>query len=56
VKFDQHARPIEHAAIRRAVADVQLAVLPGADHLLLFARSESVNRLLIDFLDGDGTR
>lgn len=42
------------AALQGAIPDAQLAVLPGADHFLLFQKAELANRLILDFLDPSG--
>ncbi len=42
---------VEHAAaMRRAMPDARLAVLPDADHFLLFSQPDLATRLLLDFL------
>ncbi len=48
---DRDGVTIEHAAaIRRAIPDARLAVLPKADHFLLFEHADLANRLILDFL------
>jgi pimeloyl-ACP methyl ester carboxylesterase len=50
---DNDVLTIEHAAeMRRAIPTAQLAVVPGADHGLMFARPDLVNRLILEFLEG----
>ncbi len=48
---DDDVVTIEHAAaMKRAIPEAQLAVVPGADHFLLFQKPELANRLILDFL------
>jgi pimeloyl-ACP methyl ester carboxylesterase len=48
---DNDVVTIEHAAaMKRAIPEAQLAVVPGADHFLLFEKPDLVNRLILDFL------
>lgn len=52
---DRDVVTVEHAAaMRRAIPDAQLAVVPGADHFLTFRKPDLVNRLLLDFLAEPG--
>jgi pimeloyl-ACP methyl ester carboxylesterase len=45
---------IEHAAgMHRALADSQLAVVPGASHAVPMEKPELVNRMILDFLAED---
>jgi pimeloyl-ACP methyl ester carboxylesterase len=49
---DRDVVRIEHAAaMKRAIPDAQLAVIPGADHGVMFQKPELVNRLILDFLE-----
>lgn len=49
---DHDGVSVEHAAaMGQAIPGAQLAVLPGADHFLLFQKAELANRLILDFLD-----
>lgn len=48
---DRDVLTVEHAAaMRDAIPDAQLAVIPGASHALLFEKRDLANRLLLDFL------
>lgn len=48
---DDDAVTVEHAAaMRRAIPDAQLAIVPGTDHGVMFGKPELVNRLILDFL------
>jgi pimeloyl-ACP methyl ester carboxylesterase len=52
---DRDMPTVEHgAAMQRALADGQLAVVPGAPHSLPWDRPELVNRLLLEFLTAGG--
>jgi pimeloyl-ACP methyl ester carboxylesterase len=45
---------IEHAAaMMRAIPNAQLAVLPGAGHMVMFEKPELVNKLFLDFFAED---
>jgi pimeloyl-ACP methyl ester carboxylesterase len=49
---DKDVLTVEHAALMlRAMPNAQLAVIPGADHGVVFAKADLVNRLIQDFLD-----
>jgi pimeloyl-ACP methyl ester carboxylesterase len=48
LSFAEHA-----AAMRRALPDAQLAVVPGTSHALPFEKPALVNRLVLDFLATD---
>jgi pimeloyl-ACP methyl ester carboxylesterase len=48
---DRDGVTVEHAAaMQRAIPGAQLAVLPGADHFLLFAKPDLASGLILDFL------
>jgi pimeloyl-ACP methyl ester carboxylesterase len=48
---DNDGVSIEHGAqMLRAIPKAQLAVIPGADHGVIFDKPEIVNRLILDFL------
>jgi pimeloyl-ACP methyl ester carboxylesterase len=48
---DNDGVTIEHAAqMLRAIPKAQLAVIPGADHGVMFDKPEIVNKLILDFL------
>jgi pimeloyl-ACP methyl ester carboxylesterase len=48
---DNDGVSIEHAAqMQRAIPKAQLAVIPGADHGVMFEKPQIVNRLILDFL------
>jgi pimeloyl-ACP methyl ester carboxylesterase len=48
---DDDVLTVEHAAaMQQAIPDAQLAVIPGANHALLFERRDLANRLILDFL------
>jgi pimeloyl-ACP methyl ester carboxylesterase len=48
---DNDGVSIEHAAqMLRAMPKAQLAVIPGADHGVMFDKPDVVNRLILDFL------
>ncbi len=48
---DEGGMTIEHvAAVRRALADSQLAVVPGTSHGLVMEKPHVVNQLILDFL------
>jgi pimeloyl-ACP methyl ester carboxylesterase len=48
---DDDVVTVEHsAAVVRAVADAQPAVVPGASHALPLERPDLVNRLILEFL------
>ena len=50
---DRDVVSVEHAAaMLRSIPNAQLAVVPGADHFLLFSKPELANRLFLDFLEG----
>lgn len=49
---DRDGVTLEHAAaMQRSIPNAQLAVVPGADHFLLFEKADLANRLLLDFLE-----
>jgi len=44
----------EHqAAMARTIPDSQLAVIPGADHMVMFEKPDLVNRLFLDFFSDE---
>lgn len=45
-------RPEQAVAMYRLIPKAQLAILPGADHFLLFTRPDTVLALITTFLDG----
>jgi pimeloyl-ACP methyl ester carboxylesterase len=48
---------IEHAAdMMRAIPDAQLAVIPGASHMVMFEKPDLVNQLFLDFFAGSADR
>lgn len=48
---DNDGLTVEHAAaMAKALPNGQLAVVPGADHFLIFTKAALVNRLILDFL------
>jgi pimeloyl-ACP methyl ester carboxylesterase len=48
---DNDMLTLEHAAeMQRAIPNAQLAVIPGADHGVMFQKPDLVNRLILDFL------
>jgi pimeloyl-ACP methyl ester carboxylesterase len=50
---DRDVVSVEHAsAMQHSMPNGQLAVVPGADHFLLFSKPELANRLFLDFLEG----
>ncbi|HZM72660.1 MAG TPA: alpha/beta hydrolase [Candidatus Polarisedimenticolia bacterium] len=50
---DRDVVSVQHAAaMQRSIPNAQLAVVPGADHFLLFSKSDLANRLFLDFLEG----
>jgi pimeloyl-ACP methyl ester carboxylesterase len=50
---DKDVLTVEHAAaMMQAIPDAQLAVIPGADHGVMFEKPDLVNRLIVDFLAG----
>jgi pimeloyl-ACP methyl ester carboxylesterase len=52
---DDDIATIEHTvALWEAIADAQLAVIPGASHLVPVEKAELVNRLVIEFLGAEG--
>jgi pimeloyl-ACP methyl ester carboxylesterase len=51
---DDDMPTVEHgAAIRNAIPDAQLAVVPGAEHAFPLQRPDVVNRLVLEFLAED---
>jgi len=52
VIYPSHERRI--AYIRTAVPDFRVDVIPDAGHWMQFERADAVNRVLIDFLTGEG--
>jgi pimeloyl-ACP methyl ester carboxylesterase len=48
---DDGAMTLEHvAAVRRALPDSQLAIVPGTSHGVLMEKPHVVNQLILDFL------
>ena len=48
---DNDVLTVEHAAaMKAALPNGQLAVVPDADHFVMFAKPDLVNRLILDFL------
>jgi len=53
---DDDVISFEHVgALAKAIPDVQVAVVPGTDHVLLFEKPDLVNRIIIDFLADEQT-
>jgi pimeloyl-ACP methyl ester carboxylesterase len=52
VIYPSHTHRLSH--IRTAAPDFRVDIIPGAGHWMQFERAEAVNRVLIDFLTGEG--
>ena len=54
VAGDDDMVSLEHTTeLFRAITDAELAVVPGASHLLLMEKPELVNRIIVSFLEQD---
>lgn len=52
VIYPSHAHRLDH--IRSAKPDFRVDIVPGAGHWMQFERADAVNRVLIEFLTGEG--